>query len=439
MDILYRPLAEILLLHEFYVTDSKLASVFDVADQTARMLWLSDNYDQSEPSVMDDLPVIPDARTAAVLRNQHMRLVPTNWGFLVAVRVTKGIRPDTTPGFQPMIPIPANLSLVFLLQNNNYNLNGFTNGRLARSTQAAYYFSNQDCPDPKTSPFLANAVSAYDPAYSYEMGELSLNGGALQQATASGIAPTQAPLTNSGFISENDRLLLPYRFYYSFAATDSVTQATFTLTDPNGNVVTTVTQGSTAAGAPLLQKAFLDFTGATPALDPMVIGEGGVLPLYRLGVAGNGGYAKQVRILFYPGEQVLQSCWGAVELLPTVKTAAFNLIDQYGFLVPPPGGTAPDHPVFEIRVKSRLAFWRYNPNADGVALATNADTNNYLVASGSALVTKAPRICTYTPTLFTVDNINYDNLPNPVYGSVLAQTGNQFFKDIWVQKSDLFS
>ena len=439
MDILYRPLAEILLLHEFYVTDSKLASVFDVADQTARMLWLSDNYDQSEPSVMDDLTVIPDARTAAVLRNQHMRLVPTNWGLIVAVRGTKGIRPDTTDGFQPMIPIPTNLSLVFLLQNNNYNLNGFTNGRLSRSTPAAYYFSNQDCPDPKTFPYLSNAVSAYDPAYSYEMGELSVNGGALQQAAASGIAPTQAPVTNSGFITENDRLLLPYRFFFSFATSDNVTQATLTLTDQNANIVKTVTQGSTAAGAPSLQKVFLDFTGATPVQDPIVIGEGRALPLYTLGVAGNGGYTRQVKILFYAGEWVLQSCWGAIELLPSVKTAAFNLIDQYGFLVPPAGGTAPDHPVFEIRVKSRLAFWRYNPNADGVALATNADTTNYLVASGASLVTKAPRICTYTPTLFTIDNINYDNLPNPVYGSVLAQAGNHFFKDIWVQKSDLFS
>ncbi|HVS95072.1 MAG TPA: hypothetical protein VHE54_01255, partial [Puia sp.] len=267
----------------------------------------------------------------------------------------------------------------------------------------------------------------------------SLNGGALQQATAGGVAPPQLPVKNSGWINESDRLLLPLGFRYVFSAADNVTQATFTLKDVSNQVVQTTTTGSTAPGAALLQSVPLDFTAA--GLN--VIGDGGSppppLPLYTLAIAGSNGYSKQYRILFYPGPQLPAACWGVVQLQPTVKTAAFNLLDSYGFLVPPAGGTAPDHPVFEVRIKSRLAYWRYHPNADGVTLATNPNTSPYLNVSGTSLVTKTPRICTYTPTLFTVDNINYDNLPNPVYGSVLAQSGNQFFKDIWVQKTDMFS
>jgi hypothetical protein len=415
MDILYRPLAEILLLHEFYVTDSKLASVFDVADQSARMAWLVDNYDPAQPAITGDLLVTPDARTGKLLRNQHMRLVPTPWGFIVAIRVTRGVRPDTTSGYLPFIPIPANLSLVFLLQKSNLNLDGFTNSRLTRPLPALYYFSNQDCPDAKMFPYLANAISAYDATYNYEMGELNLNGGVLQQATAGGIAPPMTPVTDGGFISENDRLLLPLSFVYTFAATDNVTQATFTLTDSNGQVIQTVPFMSAAP----LQKVPLTFTAPADTL-------------YTLDVTGNGGYSRQGKVMFYEDAAQLRYCWGVVELLPAVKTPAFDLVDSYGFLVP-------NNPVFEIRIKSRLAYWRYNPNANGVTLAINADTTNYLVASGPALVSKAPRICTYTPTLFTIDNINYDNLPNPVYGTVLAQSGNQYFKDIWVQKTDLFS
>jgi hypothetical protein len=428
MDILYRPLAEILLLHEFYVTDSKLASVFDVADQSARMAWLADNYDPGQPAITGDLLVTPDERTGKLLRNQHIRLVPTPWGFVVAIRVTRGVRPDTTTGYQPFIPFPANLSLVFLLQKSNLNLDGFTNSRLTRPLPALYYFSNQDCPDPKTFPYLANAIPAYDATYNYEMGELNLNGSTLQQATASGIAPPMTPVSDGGFISENDRLLLPLNVVYTFAATDTVTQATFTLTDANAQVIQTITAGSAAAGAALLQKVPLNFTAPADTL-------------YTLEVTGSGGYSRQETVMLYGDAAELRPCWGVVELLPTVKTAPFDLIDSYGFLVPPAGGTAPDHPVFEIRIKSRLAYWRYNPNADGVTLAINADNTNYLVVSGTgpALVSKAPRICTYTPTLFTIDNINYDNLPNPVYGTVLAQSGNQYFKDIWVQKTDLFS
>jgi hypothetical protein len=434
MQILYKPLAEILLLHEFYVTDSKLASVFGVADQSARLAWLKDNYDPIEPSITTDLSVTPDERTAATLRNQHMRLVPTNWGFIVVVRVT-----GTAAGYQPKIPIPATLSLVFLLQKNNMNLDGFTDSRLARPLPALYYASNQDSPDPKTFPYLSNAISAYDASYPYEMGELFTVGGALQQYTADGSATPYSPLANSGFTSENDRLLVPLIFPYAFTAADNVTQATFTLRDVNNNIVTTVTKGSTAAGAPVLGKVGLDFTTAAGGGPPAAIGGGGAVPLYTLEVAGNGGYSKEYRILFYPDEKLLRGIWGVIELLPTTKTAAFDLLTSTGTLVPPAPAPAPDHPVFELRIKSRLAYWRYNPNADGITLATNANTTNYLSVSGNALVTKTPRIATYTPTLFTTDNINYDNLPNPVYGNVLAQNGNQFFNDIWVQKTELFS
>lgn len=413
MNILYKPLAEILLLHEFYVTDSKLASVFDLANQTDRISWLEDNFDPSQPAISSDLVVTPDTPTAAVLRNQHMKLVPTNWGFMVGIRVVA-----TAAGYRPFIPVPAGLQLTFLLQRNNPGLDGVTNNRLSRPLPAAYFFSNQDCPDPKTSPFLCNAVPVYDPAYPYEMGELNLNGATLQQAIATGVAPPMIPVKNGGFISEKDRLLLQLTPWYSFSAADNVTQATFTLTDSNNQVVKTTTVGSNAAGAAPLTKVPLDFTMANPGL-----------PLYTLSVTGSNAYSKQFKIVFHPEAA---SCWGAIELFPTVNTATFNLLDANDLLVA-------TSPVFEIRIKSRLAYWRYNPNADGVTLAINANNTNYLNANAPGLVTKSPRICTYTPTLFTMDNINYDNLPNPVYGSVLAQTGNQFFKDIWVQKTDMFS
>ena len=436
MQILYKPLAEILLLHEFYVTDSKFASVFDVADPAARLSWLVNNYDPGMPSITDDIAVVPDQRTRATLRNQHMRLIPTNWGFIVAVRVT-----GTAAGYQPKISIPADLSLVFLLQKSSVNLDGITDSRLSRPLPAVYYASNQDCPDPKTFPYLANAYSPFDSSYPYEMGELFTVGGALQQYTADGSATPFTPVTHTGFVSENDRLLLPLRFPYTFTAADNVTQAVFTLKDAGNNTMNTITKGSTAAGAALLGKVPLDFTGTSGGVAPAVIGGGGVPPLYTLAIAGNGGYSKQFPVLFYPDAAALSSCWGVLELLPTTKTAAFDLTTATGVLVPPQPAPAPDHPVFEMRIKSRLAYWRYNPNADGVTLAINSNTTNYLKATPGAnsLVTKTPRISTCTPTLFTTDNINYDNLPNPAYGAVLAQTGSQFFQDIWVQKTELFT
>jgi hypothetical protein len=318
-------------------------------------------------------------------------------------------------------------------------LDGFTDSRLARPLPALYYVSNQDCPDPKTFPFLANAYSSYDASYPYEMGELFLSGGVLQQYTADGSATPWTPVIHPGFLSENDRFLLPLTFPYTFTTADIVTQAVFTLKDAGNNTVATITKGSTAVSAPLLGKTPLDFSGMQGGTAPAIIGGGETPPLYTLDVAGSGGYARTFRVAFYPDEQQLRGAWGVIELFPTTKTVAFDLLTSAGVLIPAAPAPAPDHPVFELRIKSRLAYWRYNPKADGVTLATNANTTGYLSASGNALVTKAPRIDTYTPTLFTTDNINYDNLPNPVYGTVLAQSGNQFFKDIWVSKTELFS
>ena len=433
MDILYKPLVEVLLLHEFYLTDSEQNSIFDIANQADRITYLSSHFDESERTIRNDLMVVPDDATQSVLKNQHMRFVPTPSGFVIAVRVQTQTLGDGTIVYQPKIPISNDLNLNILLVKTNSYLDSFTNSRINRDLPSLYYFSNEDVLNPKMIPSLSNAIPAYDENYHYEMGELALKTGTIQQFNGDGTNNPWTPVKDSGFVNESDRILQSFRFNYSFIPADLVTQAVFTLADGSGNTVQTI---NTKSSSPL-QDVPLDFNASAPD----TIADSTSVPLYKLQVEGNNSYSKQYNVLFYNDPARLKSCWAVVNIKPEVKTAAFNLIEPDGYLVSriPPGGTAPPPPIFEIRIKSRLAYWRYIGNNDAITLATNTATTNYLSDQSGKLISISPRISTYTPTLFSTDGINFDNLPNPKYESLVVQEGDRFYKDIWVGKTEMFT
>jgi hypothetical protein len=433
MDIIYKPLVEVLLLHEFYLTDSEQNSIFDISGQGDRINYLNSHFDESDRTIRNDLKAVPDGPTHSLLKNQHMRFVPTPSGFVIAVRVQTQTLSDGTIAYQPKIPISNSLNLNILLIKTNSYLESFSNSRMSRNIPFLNYFSNEDVLNQKTMPSLSNAIPAYDENYHYEMGELALKSGTIQQYTGDGTANPWISVKDSGFVNESDRILQSFRFNYSFVPTDLVTQAVFTLTDGNGSTVQTIKAQSNLP----LQNVALDFSGSAPG----TIASSTSVPLYKMQVEGNNGYSKQFSILFYSDAVQIKSCWAVVNIKPVVKTAAFNLIEPDGFLVSRilPGGTATLPPIFEIRIKSRLAYWRYNSNNDAITVTTNTGTTGYLSDQSGRLISINPRISTYTPTLFSTDGVNFDNLPNPKYECLVVQEGDRFYKDIWVGKTEMFT
>src|SRR5664279_774760 len=319
MDILYKPLVEVLLLHEFYLTDSEQNSIFDIANQADRITYLSSHFDESERTIRDDLMVVPDNATQSVLKNQHMRFVPTPSGFVIAVRVQTQTLGDGTIVYQPKIPISNDLNLNILLVKTNSYLDSFTNSRINLDLPFLYYFSNEDVLNSKTIPSLSNAIPGFDENHHYEMGELALKTGTIQQFNGDGTANPWIPVKDSGFVNESDRILRSFRFNYSFIPADLVTQAVFTLSDGSGNTVQTINKQSSSP----LQDVPLDFGASAPD----TIADSTSVPLYRLKVEGNNGFSKQYNILFYNDSTRLRSCWAIVNIKPVVKTAAFNLIE----------------------------------------------------------------------------------------------------------------
>jgi hypothetical protein len=439
MDIIYKTFAEILLLHEFYLTESEGNTIFDIAQQSDKINYLVDNYNDNDPHINDDLIFEPTTSSATLLRNLHLKLLPTYSGFKIVMDVQEKILQDGTTVYAPTIDLPVDMSIdILLIKNGNY-LDRFSNARILRSIPTVYYFSNDDVPGTKTVPSLSNPVSAFDPAFSYEMGELSFKDGAVKQFINDGSADPWATVTDNGYVNENDRLLVPFQFDYSFDQPYTVTQASFTLKDQAGSVFKTIQLSATEP----IQKAALDFSKINSDLSitfPTSISDVSVPAFYTLEVSGNNGYSKKYQLLFFDDATKLKSCWGIVNIKPLVQSTGFNLLDNEGDLFTriTSTGTRIEAPVFEVRVKSRLAYWWYRSNNNSSNLTISATTQDFLSNASGVLKTNKPRTTTYGPTLFTTDGSNFQNLPNPGSEALLKEDAGLFYKDVFVGQSDMF-
>jgi len=99
-------------------------------------------------------------------------------------------------------------------------------------------------------------------------------------------------------------------------------------------------------------------------------------------------------------------------------------------------------PVFELRVKSTVSFWRYiNDRQAKLKLDNNSP---FLQRSGTKnLVSKLPRAASALPKMFTVkDNggaiLQKRFLPNPESDERLMIDRGKIYSDILVPVSDLF-
>ena len=435
MNIIYKPLVEILLLHEFYLTESEGNTIFDKTLQADKINYLINNYNESDIHITDGLSFNPTNLSKSLLRNQHLHISPTYSGFRVSIDVTEQKLPDGSIVYQPKINLPEDLNINILLTKKDNYLDRFSNSRLQRNIPALYYFSNEDVLGAKTTPSLSNAISAYDASYAYEMGELAFKDNQVKQFTSDGSANPWIAVTDNGYVNENDRMLVPLQFNFSFDVSDNINQADFTLKDDTGATIKTINASNSTAA---LQVVTLDFSNLPQP--PLTIADVNSPAVYTLAISGSNGYSKQFKIIFADEATSLLQSWALVNIKPRVQTAGFNLIADDGYLVTrtSAAGVLTEAPVFEIRIKSRLAYWCYRSNNSSYNLKTSITTQDFLSNSNGVLKTKKPRTTTYGPTLFTTDGSTFQNLPNPNYEALLMKDGGQFYKDVLVGQSDMF-
>jgi len=439
MNTIYKTFAEILLLHEFYYTESEGNTIFDLLNQTDKINFLLNSYEENDPRLTDDLHFEAAPLSAKKLKNQRMQIFQTYSGFKIVMEVAEQKLTDGTVAYRPMIPLDNDFNINILLLRNGKGFDRFSNSRMQRNIPSAYFFSNENVSGAKFFPCLSNGIPGYDPSYSYEMGELAIKNNAVMQFNSDGSADPWTAVIDNGYINESDRLLVPFTFEYSFDPSDNISQATFTLKDASGNEFKSIGINNTAPQ----QKVQLDFRKIMPDLSivyPTTISATSSPVFYTLEITGSNNYSKKIQLLFFDNEIALKSAWAVVNIKTKVQTASFNLIDSNGFLITrvPPSSSRIEAPVFEIRIKSRLAYWQYMSNSSSYKLKTSTATNDFVTNINGILKTKKARPSTFLPTLFTTDDINFQNLPNPQPDSLLLQDNRQFYKNILVSQSDMF-
>jgi hypothetical protein len=431
MNILFKTLCEIKLLHEYYLTERDGNTIFDITEQEGRLAFLQNKLIDNYPSINDDLSFEIHSSSRNIFSGHQLKLIPSYSGFQITIAVTEKERTGGGIAYEPKIPLPGDRMLTILLRRKNAMLDMITNVNLQNPVPSAYFFTNQTLSATKTYPYLSLPVSPRNPLLSYRQGDLVFepadNTVKAFYIDRSG-AEQWAPVKGEGYITESDRLLVPPRFFYTFPAT-GVSEASFTLADHSGNVIKAIQYEVDQS-----KRVLLDLEDAIDS--PAVFGPS---VIYSLKVTANNGF-QAVHSVIFNTSQLPADTWGLVVLQPGVEQSAYRLLDDEGMLFQGinASGDAMLTPQFEIRIKSRLTFWRYRNN-NRKKIKANSSLDPYLFhdASKGVMETITLRNATYVPTIFK-DGSNSKYLPNPSSFELLGSEGQRMYTEVSVPRSNMF-
>ncbi len=436
MAVIYKIVCEVKWMHEYYLTSDKGDTVFDLAAQTDRINFLFQQFVKDEPSINSDLDfIIPEAQQA-LFNDLKLKIIPSYSGFKIAVKCRKKFLADGTTVYEPFIPFPNDLIIPIAIQEK-ISITGFSNNKLVKPLSAASFFSTDNIPAAKIFPFLSNPVPAFDGAAVYEQGEIATFGANdVRMFLNNGAVDPWFKLKGAGFINETDKCLLPLSFTYHFSAADNITDALFILKDSTNAEVKRISATDTNP----IKSVYLNFhtdndiVKTIPGTAPAATG------FYKLEVTGSNGYAKTFTPLLFAADAFgIENYAGLIHLKHTPANAAFNLLDNSGFLFTRilPDTTKQPPPVFELWMKSRLVYWQYSNNKQR-KIKTTLDTQDVLADNSGILVTKNPLPLSYTPVMVKKPDNSFQYLPNPVPGDVVKVNGNKYFINILVPESKMF-
>lgn len=424
MRTLYKTLAEVKLLHEFYLTGPDSKTVFHYSTQEERFQFLENFLMANRPSITGDIDFIVPEQYADTFRKHKLHLVPFYSGFRIAAEVEE-VPDDDSVLYRPVTPLTGSEKLIIGLRKKNSNIVSYSSQRLSPPFDSIYLFTNNRAANTMVFPNLSSPIPASDSNDSREQGELSVNGGNIQAFfTDENGSELWLPVPGNGYVNENDRVLIARRFSFAFPKNSAVASATFRLTDVQGNEIQSFTTAVGSSG-----KVILSFDeSATEDLVP-----------YHLEVQT----PQQTRnycLSFFGSMPDFRNYWAIICLVPRVPSGDFNLIDDDGFLRirKNPDGTEIQPEFFEIRVKSRPTFWRYS-NEHGKKLKANTSLDDYLIHDDErgVMISRTMRYASVTATPFE-GNGNTRILPQPSSFNNLRVEGGRILIDVPVPRSDLF-
>lgn len=424
MNATYKTLVEVKLMHEYFLTDKDGNLPFSFSDPADRQQFVDKRFAEGRASMHRDIEFRFPEEMASLYEALQLKLITVYGGFRIMLKVKAGKRSDNSDGFRPYVALPDSLNIFVRIAMKDLLFNDYTNGRTQSPLFAHYLFSNNPLPNGTHDyPFLPLAIPLIAGGYAYEQGEMAAFGpGDIRQFYQSESGDEWIPVSGSSFANEADRLLVPPAFDYYFRNQTGLTSASFILKDGNGNELKTISANN-AAG---LFKATLSFGDVAPE-----DGYGDLTDRFTtLTVSGNNGYARTHRLLL---SNMLwgNADWGAVHISSKMGSDNYSVLDDEGFLKEP-------FPAFEIPVKSRLAFWKYNNNRNrGIQLT--AALADYFRSDGPSLVTLKPYPISQSQVFLSNNtNTGIKFFPNPQDFALGTDGNNRIMYNIQVPDSSLF-
>jgi hypothetical protein len=205
------------------------------------------------------------------------------------------------------------------------------------------------------------------------------------------------------------------QFYYSFERDSVVKNAVIILSKSLGRIIKTINLSSNVK----LDKVWLNFsTDDTSAHNQIEEGT------YFMEINGEG-YFRQEKVL-------LNSKLYSASNLAMIEIN-YKAGDQQYNLLEPDGTLKANYPVFEIRLKSRITYWRYRSNT-GMRLKTTAKTSPFLTPENNALKSNKPLPMNAFPMKLFLDEKDVIGLflPNPLNQSLRVESDGMIYSDIFI-------
>jgi hypothetical protein len=429
MSLVYKTLFEVKLMHEFYLTDNNGKTIFALPTQEARLNYLLKEFDQGRQSITKDLQFQFPKSLAPLYSSREIKLIPAYSGIKIALRVNPKLLPDNSLVYEPASKLPADIFIK--ITKNNTAFSSYTQARIRDSISAGYLFSNNNINGPRTFPFLTNSVADFDASARYEQGELASFGpNDVREFFVDASTPKWNEIKGNAFANPNDLLLLPRKFNYSLEAA-GINTASFTLKDPQGNVVKTIDVNNST-----LRKVQLDFP-EVPEISPgkPAFANG----LHTLEVSDSSGFSQRRQFVF--SDELFDAADVGVIHISTAPTdAAFNILASDGYLLKRrnPLGIWSNAPVFEILFKGRSAFWKYKNNK-GAPITFNPSLTGYLAPEDGFLISLMPLpVSKYHFLLHQQGSTNTKFVPNPTDYNLVKDSRGRLCFEILVPDSALF-
>src|SRR5260221_6583121 len=145
MELMYKTLFEIKLMHEYFLTKEDGSNLFSEPDPQKRLDLLGQAFDNRAAMDSDIAFDFPEALKSS-FQGYGLKILPSYGGCKVLIRVNKIILTDNSVVFEPFFSIPdlMEIFIVFIKKNNLPDI--YSNERIARSIPSLYFFSNENIP-----------------------------------------------------------------------------------------------------------------------------------------------------------------------------------------------------------------------------------------------------------------------------------------------------